>query len=170
MMAVTAVLLIARAARGLTERDDSPAAGACCDRTIFETTLCAVARSGRRPSTRSARLLSLQRRLCLDSAAKGKRVPQEFLDPEKASEKERVLLEWVFLDGVQLQKELETLKAYSEAGGDDVVSRLSPPDGGRGKFTAEMVFGPSSYTAGMSSMWNAGHRKHSWAVRTDTVA
>jgi hypothetical protein len=69
-----------------------------------------------------------------------------------------------------LQKELETLKAVLGSRGDDVVSRLSPPDGGRGKFTAEMVFGPSSYTAGMSSMWNAGHRKHSWAVRTDTVA
>ena len=43
--------------------------------------------------------------------ARGKSVPKEFIDAEKAPEKDRYLLQWVFINGVQLHKEPEFLEA-----------------------------------------------------------
>src|SRR5439155_744117 len=44
---------------------------------------------------------------------KRKPAPEEFLEAEKASEKERFLLQWVFEDGVQLHKDPEKLDAVA---------------------------------------------------------
>ncbi len=74
--------------------------------------------------------------------AKKKPVTEEFLEAEKAPEKDRILLQWVFEDGVQLHKDPETLGAVVGSGGHmwsaDVNSRTSSK-----RFTVRMVFSES---------------------------
>jgi hypothetical protein len=74
--------------------------------------------------------------------SKGKPVPEEFLEAEKASEKDRVLLQWVFQDGVQLQKDPETLEAVAGSGGHMWSVDMTPPKSSK-RFTLRMVFSES---------------------------
>ena len=49
--------------------------------------------------------------------AKGREVPQEFIEAEKAPEKDRFLLQWAFRDGVAPHKQPEILEAVPGTGG-----------------------------------------------------
>ncbi len=60
--------------------------------------------------------------------AKGKPVPKEFLDAEKAPENDRFLLRWVFRNGVQMHKEPEMLQAVAGSKG-TIWSTDYPSDG-----------------------------------------
>lgn len=74
--------------------------------------------------------------------AKGKPVPKEFLDAEKAQEKDRVLLEWAFRNGVPLQKDAEVLNAVAGSKGAMWSAEYTPPDGKQPseRLTLRMVF------------------------------
>lgn len=63
--------------------------------------------------------------------ARGKSVPKEFIDAEKAPEKDRYLLQWVFLNGVQLHKEPEFLDAVVGSSGMTWESGEQPAEAGK---------------------------------------
>ena len=74
--------------------------------------------------------------------AKGKPVPKEFLDAEKTSEKDRFILQWVFRNGVQLQKDPEMLNSVPGSSGAMWSADFAPQAeaGTTKKFTVRMVF------------------------------
>ncbi len=74
--------------------------------------------------------------------AKKQPVSEEFLAAEKAPEKDRFLLEWVFQDGVQLQKDPEELNAVVGSGGHMWSADIKSPTSSK-RFTARMVFSES---------------------------
>lgn len=74
--------------------------------------------------------------------AKRKPVPEEFLEAEKAPEKDRILLEWVFKDGVQLHNDPEILEAVAGSGGHMWSADVTPPASSK-RFTVQMVFSES---------------------------
>jgi hypothetical protein len=71
--------------------------------------------------------------------AKKKPVPQEFLEAEKAPEKGRFLIQWVFRDGVQLHEDPETLQAVDGSGGHMWSVDMNVPSSPK-RFTLRMVF------------------------------
>jgi hypothetical protein len=77
--------------------------------------------------------------------AKGKPVPTEFLDAEKAPEKDRFLLQWVFRNGVKLQKDPEILQAVTGSKGAMWSADYNPAEGKRpsNRLTLRIVFSVS---------------------------
>jgi len=74
--------------------------------------------------------------------AKGKTVPKEFLDAEKAPEKDRFLFLWAFSNGVAMHDKPETLSAVVGSNG-TMWSEDGYPLGAKGprnRFTVRMVF------------------------------
>lgn len=72
--------------------------------------------------------------------AKDKSVPREFIDAENAPEKDRYLLQWVFLDGVQLHKKPDALDAVPGTTGMMWESAEQPEQSGR-RIKLRLVFG-----------------------------
>jgi hypothetical protein len=74
--------------------------------------------------------------------AKGEPVPGEFVDAEKAPEKDRFLMQWAFRNGVALHKDPEVLDAVVGSHGTMWSGDYSPPDGKKParRFTLRMVF------------------------------
>ena len=72
---------------------------------------------------------------------KGKPVPKEFLDAENSPEKDRLLLQWVFRNGVQLHNEPETFQAVPGSNGAMWSADLGPTNTKRTKrVTLRTVF------------------------------
>ena len=74
--------------------------------------------------------------------AKGEPIPKSFLDAEKASEKDRFILQWVFRNGVPVQKDPEMLNSVPGSSNAMWSAEFDPPGEARTakKFTLRMVF------------------------------
>ena len=74
--------------------------------------------------------------------AKGKPVPKDLLDAERAPEKDRFLLQWPFRNGVKMQKDPEPLEAVVGSNGTMWSADYHPPDEKRAsnRITVRMVF------------------------------
>ena len=73
---------------------------------------------------------------------KGQPVPKEFLEAETSPEKDRILMQWIYRNGVETQSEPETLNAVPRSKGTMWATDVTPSDKSiRGaKLTLRMVF------------------------------
>jgi hypothetical protein len=88
-------------------------------------------------------LVAFSKDLASTLRAQGKPVPKEFLDAATAPEKDRFLLEWSFRNGVELQKDPETLGFVVGSNGTMWSMEFNPPDLKKEKFAVRMVFSPT---------------------------
>lgn len=85
-------------------------------------------------------LVAFSKDLASTLRAKGKIVPKEFLDAEKAPEKDRFLFLWAFSNGVRLHEKPETLSAVVGSNGTMWSEEGYPPSAKGSRFTVRMVF------------------------------
>lgn len=87
-------------------------------------------------------LVAFSNHIASTMSAKGERVPEAFLEAEKAPESERFLLQWAFKDGVQVHNDPEVFEAVVGSGGRMWSADVTPANSKK-RFTAQMVFSES---------------------------